>query len=124
MKYCSGLDVTLPVYYHQEYKPRYSSKNNNIFKIDNNYTNKDILLTQTTVTGIVIASTVRPGWKSSQAGRPCSEPEAVADGDHGAQEGCDGCDGQDVDQHGGHNDITNLISSWDQRSAGGGGGEV
>ena len=29
-----------------------------------------------TVTGIVIASTDRPGWKSSQAGRPGSDPEA------------------------------------------------
>ena len=33
------------------------------------------------VTGIVIASTDRPGWKSSQAGRPGSEPEAVAEDD-------------------------------------------
>ena len=43
-----------------------------------------------TATGIVIASTDRPGWKSSQAGRPGNEPEAVADDDQGAQEGRDG----------------------------------
>ena len=34
-----------------------------------------------TATGIVIASTDRPGWKSSQAGRPGSDPETGGDGE-------------------------------------------
>ena len=45
MKYCPGLDILLPVYNHIEYKPRYSTKRNNIFKLDNNR-NTNILLAQ------------------------------------------------------------------------------
>ena len=71
------------------------------------------------MTGIVIASTDRPGWKSSQAGRPGSEPVAIPDDDQGAQEGRDGPDGQDGDQPGGRN-VSTLISSWERRNAGGG----
>ena len=123
MKYCPGWDIALPVYHHQEYKPRYSSKTNNIFRVNNEYTNKDILLVQTAATGTVIASTVIPGWKSSQADRPGSEPGAVAVEDQGAQEGHDGRDGHGGDLRGGHI-VSNMITSWEQRSAGGGGGEA
>ena len=34
MKNCPGLDISLRKYYHKEYKPRYSTKQNNIFKLD------------------------------------------------------------------------------------------
>ena len=34
MKYCLGLDISFRKYYHKEYKRRYSTKQNNIFKSD------------------------------------------------------------------------------------------
>ena len=34
IKYCPNLEFDLPVYNHIEYKPRYSAKQNNIFKLD------------------------------------------------------------------------------------------
>ena len=34
VKHCPGLKTSLPVYYHKEYKRRYSTKQNNIFKLD------------------------------------------------------------------------------------------
>ena len=72
------------------------------------------------MTGIVITSTDGPGWRSSQTG---SEPVAIPYNDQGAQEGRDGRDGQDGDQPGGRN-VSTLISSWERRSAGEGGGEA
>ena len=43
IKYCPDLDIDLPVYHHIEYKPRYSAKQNNIFKLD---TDTDTMKTQ------------------------------------------------------------------------------
>jgi hypothetical protein len=34
IKYCPNLEIDLPVYHHIEYKPRYSAKQHNIFKLD------------------------------------------------------------------------------------------
>ena len=34
IKYCPDLDIILPVYNHIEYTPRYSAKQNHIFKLD------------------------------------------------------------------------------------------
>ena len=33
IKYCQGLELELPRYVHIEYKPRYSAKRSNIFKV-------------------------------------------------------------------------------------------
>ena len=43
IKYCPNLEIDLPVYHHIEYKPRYSEKQNNIFKLD---TDTDTMKTQ------------------------------------------------------------------------------
>ena len=96
IKYCPSLEIDLPVYHHIEYKPRYSAKLNNIFKLD---TNTDILKTQFSVhiepDRIGREDVYQPGrgdGREAQVGRD--------DGHHGGQDvqrgGLGGGGGEDV----------------------------
>ena len=44
IKYCRGLD--LPKYEHMEYKPRYSARRNNIFKMGTYANNENIFCSE------------------------------------------------------------------------------
>ena len=123
MKYCPGLEISLPVYYHKEYKPIYSTKQNNIFKLDTQ-TNIHILSVQSIVQvepepmGLVDMD--QPGGDVGHGGQGGRDHDRVRDGDRQA--------GQSV-LHGvlgGTGDVSPdvglLISSWEQWNAEGGGG--